>query len=320
MTTASTVLPNDWTGFALRLFAWGTVSVAFAFLLETWLVHWRGQAGALSGGVWALLAYALGVALAVVAAWRGQGRGLRDDAAAIAALTNLVARWAFWWVLIASVVDVTLSFLRVEGFLAPLVGHELDRNLGQASFRGPYVHMPIAALAIPLALLTRGVPFIWLALLVVLVQLGMVLGRFVFSYEQTFLSDLVRTFYSALFLFASAWTLAEEGHVRVDVFYSNMSERAKALVNGIGAVVLGMPLMWIILIIGTATPASTIVAPILRYETSQTGTAMMNKYWLAAFLGIFALTMLIQFAAYVLKAAADWRGEPDGAAPNARHA
>lgn len=34
------------------------------------------------------------------------------------------------------------------------------------------------------------------------------------------MADLVRFWYAALFLFASAYTLLEEGHVRVDVFYA----------------------------------------------------------------------------------------------------
>ncbi|MBK5926537.1 hypothetical protein CCR87_04065, partial [Rhodobaculum claviforme] len=50
--------------FFLRLFAWGTVTVAFAFLVENWLVHWRGLPGAGSvlatgEGVLAALVYVL---------------------------------------------------------------------------------------------------------------------------------------------------------------------------------------------------------------------------------------------------------------------
>jgi TRAP-type mannitol/chloroaromatic compound transport system permease small subunit len=251
------------------------------------------------------------VAVAVATAALGQRRTLRAESDRLAGLAGLIARWAFWAILLVGLVDAAISFLRIEGLLAGLVGEELNTRLGQPGFRGPNLHLPLAALAIPLALLSRGVPFIWLALLVVVIQLGMVIGRFVFSYEQAFLADLVRTYYSALFLFASAWTLAEEGHVRVDVFYAAMSRRAKALVNGLGSVLLGMTMMWTILILGTRTQASTIVGPILRYETGQTGSGLMTKYWLAAFLGIFAVTMMIQFASYVLKSAADWRDEPD---------
>lgn len=315
MSARQTAPAGDSWAFALRLFAWGTTTVTLAFVFEAWAMHWMGQPSMRSGGLWAGAGYAAALAAAGAMAVLGRRISLRDDAARVGWVAGLIARWAFWAILLVGLTDAAISFLRVEGLLAGVVGDELSTRLGQASFRGPNVHMPLAALAVPLALLTRGVPFIWLALLVVVIQLGMVIGRFVFSYEQAFLSDLVRTYYSALFLFASAWTLAEEGHVRVDVFYASMSRRAKALVNGLGSVLLGMPMMWTILILGTQTPASTLVGPVLRWETGQTGSGLMTKYWLAGFLAIFAVTMMIQFAAYVLKAAADWRDEPDPKAP-----
>jgi len=37
-----------------------------------------------------------------------------------------------------------------------------------------------------------------------------VISRFIFSYEQAFMADLVRFWYGALFLFASAYTLLED--------------------------------------------------------------------------------------------------------------
>ena len=33
----------------------------------------------------------------------------------------------------------------------------------------------------------------------------------------------------------------------------------------------------------------------------------MTKYWMAAFQGLFALTMLFQFASMLLKSGAEWR-------------
>lgn len=313
---------GDPGALAFRLFAWGTATVTFAFLIESWLMHWQGQPGLRGGGVWAISAYALALVLAVGLALRGQRGSLRADAARIATIPALLARWGFWTVLLVGVVDAGISAIRAEGLLEGLVGAQMATQLGQPLWRGPHVHMPLAALAVVLALLTRGVSFIWLSLLVVLVQLLMVIGRFVFSYEQAFMADLVRLWYAALFLFASAYTLAEEGHVRVDVFYAAMGRRARALVNGIGAVALGMTMMWLILILGTQTPASTIVGPILRYEQGQQALGMMTKYWMAAMLGIFAVCMMLQFAAQLLQAVADWRGEPDperastGAAPH----
>lgn len=312
---------RDVTAFVLRLFAWGTITIATAFMFENWLIHWQELPAARTiltggGGIAAAAGYLVAALAAVALALRSQAGSLRDDSARIAALVAYLARSAFFVVLLVGVVDVTISFLRIEGLLSLFVSADIETQLGQARWRGPYVHMPLAALGLLLGLVTRGLGFIWLALLVVVVQLLIVLGRFIFSYEQAFVSDLVRMWYASLFLFASAFTLVEEGHVRVDVLFAGMSRRAKAVVNGVGSVMLGMVMMWTILILGTPTSASPIIGPFLRYEQGQQTYGMMTKYWMAVFLAIFAVTMLFQFAGYVLKAAADWRDEPDTAAPH----
>ena len=68
-------------------------------------------------------------------------------------------------------------------------------------------------LSLIIAYFTRTLGFIWLALLIVVAELQIVVARFVFSYEQAFMADLVRFWYGAMFLFASAYTLLAEGHV-----------------------------------------------------------------------------------------------------------
>lgn len=309
------------SAFVLRLIAWGTVFVAFAFLVENYLMHWLHMPSARSvfsggGGYAALGVYVLALAAAAWAATRPSPIGLRGDSARISAIAAYIARAAFWSMLLVGLGDMVISFLRVENLLTGLFGDSLASRLSQTQWRGPYIHMPLAALGMVLAALTRGVSFIWFSLLVVIIQLVIVIGRFVFSYEQAFFTDLVRMWYAALFLFASAYTLLEEGHVRVDVFYASMSRRTRAVVNGVGSVVLGMSLMWVILILGTSSSASPIIGPFIGYEQGQQTYGMATKYWMAAYLAIYAVLMMVQFAAQVLKAGADWRDEPQtGPAP-----
>ena len=143
-------------------------------------------------------------------------------------------------------------------------------------------------------------------------ELQIVIARFVFSYEQAFMADLVRFWYALLFLFASAYTLIEEGHVRVDVLYAGFSsERAKAWSNVIGSLLLGIPLCWIILTrLACGGKTNMINGPMLNYEVSQSGFGMYVKYLMASFLAIFyAVSMMIQFAGYMLEAYADYRGD-----------
>jgi TRAP-type mannitol/chloroaromatic compound transport system permease small subunit len=124
------------------------------------------------------------------------------------------------------------------------------------------------------------------------------------------MGDLVRFWYAALFLFASAHTLLEEGHVRVDVLYSLLSEKARGVSNAVGTALLGMPLCWVVIFFGMESKSTVINSPLLAFEVTQTGFGMYVKYWMAGFLAIFAITMLIQFAGYFLEAIADIRGEP----------
>ena len=225
---------------------------------------------------------------------------MADDEARLASVASYIIRAAFWSVLLIGAVDALISFMRIEGFLPSLVGTQMTENLGRSAFRGTYVHMPLMALSLVIAARAKGLSFIWLASLIVIAELLIVLARFIFSYEQAFMGDLVRFWYAALFLFASAWTLIEEGHVRVDVIYAGLSERMKSWSNVIGALILGMPLCWVILSRGLWSKSAAVNSPLLNFETSQSGFGMYVKYIMASFLIIFALSMLFQFASFML--------------------
>ena len=303
-----------------RAFCWSMLAVLGAFLIDNYLTLWRGWPGARAAlgpdappEAWTQAGlYALGLAAACLHAFRSRATGLRADARRIAALNAWLIRGAFWAVLLVGLADAAVSFLRVEGLLEGAVGPELAAALGKSTLRGAWLHWPLVAVGFLLATVTRTLGFHWLALLVVAAELVIVIARFVFSYEQAFMADLVRFWYGALFLFASAHTLLEDGHVRVDVFYSAFGRRAKGRVNAIGAVLLGMTLCWVILAIGMGGKSNVINGPLLVFEVTQAGFGLYVKYFMAGFLGVFAISMLIQFAAAFLDAMADMR-EPEPA-------
>jgi TRAP-type mannitol/chloroaromatic compound transport system permease small subunit len=156
-----------------------------------------------------------------------------------------------------------------------------------------------------IALRDKSVSLVWLTLLVVSAEFLIVIARFIYGYEQTFMGDLVRFWYAALFLFASAYTLKEDGHVRVDVFYAGLRRKTKSVLNIIGIVFFGLPLCWLVLARGMWGQASLINSPMLNFETSMSGFGMYVKYLMAAFLIIFALSMIFQFTAYLMNSMAD---------------
>lgn len=310
------------SGFSVtvtRLFGWVMLAVLMAFLANNFLTYWGGLPGARSafsdGGALAMLQAALFVIIAALAVFyvtRSPDTSLREDSKRISDMNAFFVRAAFWAVLLVGVADMVISFLRVEGLLPAVVGEALATDLGRSQFRGPYVHFPLMLLGIVLAARTRTLGFIWLALLVVVAELLIVIARFIFSYEQAFMADLVRFWYAALFLFASAYTLLEEGHVRVDVFYAGMASKTKGYVNAIGSLVLGIALCWVLLIYGMGSKSAVINSPLLAYEVTQAGFGMYVKYLMAGFLGVFAVSMMIQFVAYLMDAVADIRGDAGG--------
>jgi len=306
----------------VRIFGWGNLAVTTAFLLNAVLTFWFGWPGVLEliggdggssalAGVQAAL-YAVLLAGVIYFVMSTRDRTLRRDAVLLSNVNAFVIRAAFWAVFLIGIADTVVSFLRAEGLLEGLFGDALAVELGKSSFRGLWVHMPAGLIGIGLACVTRTLGFFWLALLVVSAELLIVFSRFIFSYEQPFMADLVRFWYAALFLFASSYTLLEDGHVRVDVLYAGFRNRTRGRINAVGCVMLGMTLCWAILMVGLWTKSSIIISPILVFETTQTGFGMYVKYFMAGFLGVFAVTMMTQFVSYMFESVADWREEPGG--------
>ena len=240
---------------------------------------------------------------------------LTDESDKYRKLVFYIIRFAFWAVFLVGLADTIISLLRVENFLLPLVGENLNNTLGLATKRGLYVHYPLIAISLVIAWFSRSLGFTWLAFLVVLAEFTIVLTRFIFSYEQAYMGDLVRFWYAALFLFASAYTLYDNGHVRVDVLYARFKPRKKAWVNAIGTLFLGLPVCWTILHYGMGSKQSSLISPIITFEVSQSGYGLYVKYLMAGFLIVFAVTMAIQFVSLFLSSCAYLFGEKDAPMP-----
>lgn len=321
------------TALGLRMIAYVGTSLCLLFVFNNFLIFWQGWPGVnvlaahygllgleplkspladekLMLGWVQLGVYSVSIAASIAFVLGSRSRTMLADADSHAFIAAYIIRSAFWSILFIGVADMTISFLRLEGFLEQMFGKEFAMDLGRSSYRGVFVHYPLVAAGFVIGLFNRSLGFIWLALMIVIAELLIVITRFVFSYEQAFMGDLVRFWYAGLFLFASAYTLIEEGHVRVDILYSGFSDRGKAWANTFGSLVLGIPVCWIILIFGMWNASNLINAPMISYEVTQNGYGMFVKYLMAGFLMVYAVTMLIQFTGYFLTNASILLGFP----------
>ena len=201
---------------------------------------------------------------------------------------------------IVGLADFLISFMVVEKLVEPIFGEAIKIKLIIPSFRITFIHFPLILISFVIGYFTRSVGFIWLGVLVVGSEFAIVLSRFIFEYEQAFQGDLVRFWYSALYLFASAYALIHEGHVRVDVLYTGFS-REKSLDQFNWITVVRNSFMFNYFIFRMGGKASIINGPVISFEITQQGSnGLYLLYLMAVYLAVFAVSMLIQFTSYFM--------------------
>ena len=82
----------------------------------------------------------------------------------------------------------------------------------------------------------------WLTLFMVVVTFVVVVMRYVFDAGLIWVQESVTWMHAAVFMLGAAYTLHDEEHVRVDVFYRNMAPRRRAWVDLIGVAIFLLPL------------------------------------------------------------------------------
>ena len=321
MNSSTTVEPSSSIkpAILIRSIGWCSLSFLFGFIINNILTLGFGYPGVFNfftnpalENILQPFIYVLLFLIAIFWTIKTPNTTLRNDANKITKLNNFIIRGCFFSVLLIGITDASIAWLRVEGLLPVLFSETTASALLRSGFIGPNIHLPLIVVGFFIAMFSRTLGFLWLALMIVAAELLIVISRFVFSYEQTLMGDLVRYWYAALFLFASAYTLFDEGHVRVDVLYSTFKDKTKGKVNAYGAILLGMTTSVTIFIICLWSKQAIVNSPVMNFEVSQNGTAgMYIKYQMAAFLLIFAATMQIQFVSYLFEAVADLRNKPD---------
>lgn len=98
------------------------------------------------------------------------------------------------------------------------------------------------AAAVERAIVRIGEAVAWLTFLMAVVTCLVALLRYGFALGWIWLQETITWMHAAVFLLAAGYTLARDEHVRVDIFYREMSPRRKALVDLSGCLVFLLPL------------------------------------------------------------------------------
>ncbi len=137
----------------------------------------------------------------------------------------------------------------------------------------------------------------WACLAMVLLQAAAVMLRYVFSIGLIAVQEAVVYCHALIFLLASASILQSNGHVRVDIIYGMIGDRARRIVDVVGLAAFVLPMTITILV--TAWPY--VMRAWDSLEGSRQAGGLPAIYLLKTAILVFAVTVAIQAVAIILR-------------------
>jgi TRAP-type mannitol/chloroaromatic compound transport system permease small subunit len=156
----------------------------------------------------------------------------------------------------------------------------------------------------------------WLTLAMVLVTVVIVVLRYGFNVGFIWMQESVRFMHAMVFLLCSAYTLLNNAHVRVDVFYLKMGERGKAWVDLFGSIAFLIPVCTVIIFFSW----DYVLNSWANLEGSLEERGLHAVFLLKTSIWIFAATMIAQALSRIIHAIATIRGFEHEQPGQAEHA
>ncbi len=143
----------------------------------------------------------------------------------------------------------------------------------------------------------------WLAIAMVLATLLVVILRYFFNTGAIILQESVMYMHGLFFLFGIPLGLSQNTHVRVDLLYSNFSKRRQAWIDGMGHLLLLLPLSIFILV--TSIPYAAASWRVLEGSTEVGGLPAV--FLLKTLIPVTAGLMCLQGISELIKQYLLWR-------------
>lgn len=148
----------------------------------------------------------------------------------------------------------------------------------------------------------------WLVIAMVLLQGVVVFMRYVFGLSVLWMQEGILYLHAIIFLCAAGYTLLHDGHVRVDIFYSDAGPRTKAMIDIVGIGFLLMPLCALILWTGWPFVASSWAV----MEGSMEPSGIPAMFLLKTCILLFPATLALQGVSMLLRCILILRGDLKG--------
>jgi TRAP-type mannitol/chloroaromatic compound transport system permease small subunit len=147
----------------------------------------------------------------------------------------------------------------------------------------------------------------WLTLAMVLIVFFVVVARYGFAWGRVWIQESYVWLHGVVFMLGAGYTLLQEGHVRVDVFYRGASVRYKAWVDLLGALFLALPMLITVFVV--ALPY--VETSWSRLEGSREAGGLPGLFLLKTVIPVFCVLVGLQALSLAARSVLVLRGEPE---------
>lgn len=137
----------------------------------------------------------------------------------------------------------------------------------------------------------------WMTVVMVMMVLIVVVTRYFLQVGSIALQESVTYLHATVFLLGIAYTLKQDGHVRVDIFYRKFSLRQKALINFFGGLFFLIPVSGLILY----SSWDYVLSSWAIGETSAENNGLPFIYLLKTLMILMPITLILQGIAEIFR-------------------
>jgi TRAP-type mannitol/chloroaromatic compound transport system permease small subunit len=132
-----------------------------------------------------------------------------------------------------------------------------------------------------------------------------VILRYVFDVGWIALQESVTYMHAMVFLVGAAYTMQQEAHVRVDIFYSKLSTKHRAWIDLLGGLFLLMPMMLFVAWISW----EYVLDSWNVLEGSREASGLPGVYLLKSLILLMAVLLVLQSIAQIMRSLQIIKGE-----------
>ncbi len=137
----------------------------------------------------------------------------------------------------------------------------------------------------------------YLIIILIILIFTSVFLRYLFSIGFVWLQDLYIWCHASVILLGIAFTLKNDGHVRIDLFYRNASKKYKNLINLLGYIFLSLPFCFLLIF----KSYEYFHRSYLLLESSKETGGLPAVYILKFLIFFMGLTLLMQIVSQIIK-------------------